>query len=298
MKKYPDQSIERKKENIEEEIQYYKGIPLFSLLEFNIFGACNRACSFCPVSDKSFYKNVYQGIDYELYTKVIKELEILSYSGTILYSAFSEPLLNKQVFELIKSTKALLKDANLEIVTNGDVILKNERVLNKLFESGLDTLLISVYDGKKEFEEFKNLIRRNNVKDNVILRRRYYDGSNYGIIFSNRGGLVDTTEFVEKADEPTPQAKLPLMRTCYYPFYQMVIDFNGDVLMCAHDWKKELVLGNVKDQSILDIWKSRKMNFAQTRLSNEERTFKPCSNCNVLGDVMGKKNFDEWLKCN
>ena len=55
----------RKKAIVEYNIKYYQSIPLFSLIEFNIFGAYNRSCSFCPVSDTSFFKNEYQGIDFK-----------------------------------------------------------------------------------------------------------------------------------------------------------------------------------------------------------------------------------------
>ena len=71
---YIDPSTNRKKDVVENKIQYHQSIPLFSLLEFNIFGACNRSCVFCPVSDTSFYKNVYQGIELELYEKILLEL--------------------------------------------------------------------------------------------------------------------------------------------------------------------------------------------------------------------------------
>ena len=64
---YIDPSTNRKKDVVEKNLQYHQSMPLFSLLEFNIFGACNRSCEFCPVSDTSFYKNVYQGIDLELF---------------------------------------------------------------------------------------------------------------------------------------------------------------------------------------------------------------------------------------
>ena len=49
---------------------------LRSILEFNIFGACNRSCSFCPVSDTTFYKNIYKGIDIDLYKKIIRPKHI------------------------------------------------------------------------------------------------------------------------------------------------------------------------------------------------------------------------------
>ena len=48
--------------------------------------------------------------------------------------------------------------------------------------------------------------------------------------------------------------KEPLKQPCYFPFYKMMIDYNGDVLICSNDWKKEAPVGNISHESILDIW--------------------------------------------
>ena len=293
---YIDPSTHRKKDVIENNIQFYQSIPLFSLLEFNIFGACNRSCSFCPVSDTSFYKNVYKGIDLKLYEKILLELKEVSYRGTLLFSAFSEPLLNKNIFLLIEMAKKYLKSTSIEIVTNGDVIVKNNKVLYKLFKSGLDVLSISIYDGDKEFKYFEKLINEFKLNSNIILRRRYKLDGNYGITFSNRAGLVDTNKFKSKNEEIIDVSKLPLQKNCFYPFYQMVVDYNGDVLMCAHDWKKEKIIGNTKDQNIIDIWNSNIIKQLRLILSKDKRTFKPCINCDVRGDIMGRKNYLAWQK--
>ena len=229
-----------RRETLKSKVKTHDGVPVFSLLEFNIFGACNRSCSFCPVSDSSFFKNVYKGIDLALYEKVISELRDISYSGDILYSAFSEPLLNKEVFDLIKITKRYLSSVNVEIVSNGDVILKNKEILNKLFDYGLDVLSISIYDGPKEYDEFKSIIIENKLDDGrVILRRRFKQDGNYGLTISNRAGLIDSNKFRAKNEDKVEIDSLPLKKACYYPFYQMVVDYDGDVLMCSHDWKKE-----------------------------------------------------------
>ena len=47
-------------------------------------------------------------------------------------------------------------------MTNGDVL--NKERLQKLFDSGLSTILISVYDGKKEEDEFHELCESLNLK--------------------------------------------------------------------------------------------------------------------------------------
>ena len=40
----------------------------------------------------------------------------------------------------------------------------------------------------------------------------------------------------------------------------MHILFNGEVILCCMDWKREVTLGNVKDSSIKKIWNSEKRN--------------------------------------
>ena len=294
---YIEPSTHRKKENVETGIRYYNGIPVFSILEFNIFGACNRSCDFCPVSDSSFYTNVYKGIEVELYKKILKELSDISYDGTILFSAFSEPLLNKNVFELLRLTKLMIKGSTLEVVSNGDVILKNNKILRKLFDSGLDVLSVSIYDGPEEHKKFKEIIQESGFSNGqIILRRRYEQGDNYGMTISNRAGLVNSNQYRSKGDEIIDINTLPLERRCYYPFYQMVVDYNGDVLMCAHDWRKEKILGNAKEENIIDIWRSELVKEARLMLKEKNRTFAPCINCDVAGDVMGEPNFNAWLK--
>src|SRR6185437_7652581 len=48
-------------------------------------------------------------------------------------------------------------------------------------------------------------------------------------------------------------------RACPYPFYTMVVKANGDVVPCCVGWEKSLVIGNVKDSSLAELWKSPKM---------------------------------------
>ena len=64
----------------------------------------------------------YREISLKLYEKILLELKEVSYSGTILFSAFSEPLLNKLIYSMIEMTKKYLKSSKIEIVSNGDVI--------------------------------------------------------------------------------------------------------------------------------------------------------------------------------
>ena len=106
---------------------------------------------------------------------------------------------------------------------------------------------------------------------------------------SNRAGAMQNAEHVikplnNKMDKP-----------CYIPSYTFFMDYNGDVLMCSHDWGKKIILGNLKKESFLDIWFKDKSMKIRKNLANTNRKFIPCNVCDVDGTFMGKKN-SEYFK--
>ena len=96
--KFLDPNIDRKSKIIQDTLSFIKGtkIPLPSLVEISDSGTCNRVCPFCPRSDPD-YKDIKQFISEKLHTSICKQLSEHNYSGMLIYSGFSEPLLNKNV---------------------------------------------------------------------------------------------------------------------------------------------------------------------------------------------------------
>jgi len=292
MQKFIDPSTKRKSDIVDNKLSVMDGFPIFSIVEFNLFGNCNRECSFCPVSDSSFYQKTKDAIGVELYFKIMSDLAEIGYEGKILYSAFCEPLLHKSIEKLIEISKNKLPKSRVEIVTNGDLL--TEKKLKALFESGLDTISVSMYDGSHQAEYFNKMKEVLRLKDEqVVLRRRYFDGDNYGITISNRVGLVDSNKYRDKNEQKV--LELPLKEKCYYPFYMTVVDYNGDMLLCPHDWKKTTVIGNLEKDNIWNLWsKSQKLQSLRRKLSNNDRNFMPCNACDVIGKLMGQESFEAW----
>ena len=252
MVKFFDKNINRKSKIIRDTLRYVKGknIPLPSVVEISDSGTCNRKCVFCPRSDDS-YEDIKEFISDKLHHKIFKELSDLNYSGLIIYSGFNEPLLNKKAYKNIASARKYLPNAKIELITNGDVL--NTRRLKKLFESGLSTLLISVYDGPEDMVKFKKMCKSVGLnKKQYVIRNRYLPAEqNFGITLNNRAGMLKNAKHVV---EPL---KKSLKQKCNYPSYNLFIDYNGDVLMCSHDWGKKNILGNLYKKSIIDIWTLR-----------------------------------------
>ena len=254
---YIDPSITRKAAFTKKKLRLFKGFPVFTIVELNIYGSCTRNCGFCPISDPELYTKKNEGISLELYTKVLTDLEKINYDGKILYSGYSEPLLHKQIIKLISTSKKILPNCHVEIVSNGDLIKNNYQKLFSLFESGLDTINISIYDGREQMLHFKEMIEKFGFTDEqIVLKRRYYENGNYGLTISNRGGLIDSNAYRDENELRIEE--FPLDRTCFYPFYQMLVDYNGDVGFCPHDWGKKFIVGNLEKENIWDIWVNRK----------------------------------------
>lgn len=287
MKKFIDPLISRKKKISSNLFLDSGGYPLPSVVEISESGTCNRVCSFCPRSAKDFVDKK-EFISQDLIEKLSNELKEYNYKGIFLFSGFVEPLLDKNIFNLISVVKDRLPEAKIEIVTNGDVL--NENRAKKLFESGLSTLLISIYDGKKEADNMEQMLIKANIpQEKFKIRHRYLtENEDFGITLSNRSGMMENAEY------KIPSLKEPLKKPCYYPHYTFFMDYTGEVLVCSHDWGKKLVVGNMKKQRFIDIWLGKKFNFARKKLLNSDRNFSPCNKCDVDGEFMGKVHADKW----
>jgi radical SAM protein with 4Fe4S-binding SPASM domain len=286
-KKFIDPNIKNKSKTVEDNIQLYmfngQELPLPTEIEISESGTCNRTCSFCPRSAANFIDKK-EFITNTLHEKLCIELKELNYKGTIRYSGFVEPMLDKNIFNLINMVRNYLPESNIEMVTNGDPL--NLKRLKKLFENGLNKILISAYDGKEESDKLEDLcIQANLTEKQYIVRHRYYsEDQDFGITLSNRSGLMTDAEFKIEA------LKEPLKKPCYIPSYTFFLDYQGDVLMCPHDWGKKVILGDLNKEKLKDIWFSKKFMGIRKMLNKSNRNFKPCNVCDVEGTFMGEKN--------
>ena len=285
-KKFIDPLIKRKA-NLTKKIQYYNNVPLPSVIEISESGTCNRKCSFCPRSAPDF-KDVKEFISENLIIKLSKELSIYEYSGIFLFSGFVEPMLDVNIYKLVSIVRSNLPEAKIEMVTNGDVL--NIERIKKLFKSGLSTLLISIYDGKQEADGMEQLMKKSGAnEDQYKIRHRYLpESESFGITLSNRAGMMDKAEYV------IPSLKEPMKKPCYYPHYTFFMDYTGEVLICSHDWGKKLVVGNLNNENLIDIWRNQKFTLARKNLFNANRNFAPCNKCDVAGTFMGGNHAKAW----
>ena len=256
-----------------DEVVLYKGKSLFSWLDINPVELCNRTCEFCPRGIN--YLNQDFHISQRVIEKLGLDLEEINFEGTINICGNGEPLLCDNLLLLVSR----LKDFNLELVTNGDLL--TEKSIYDLFDNDLNFINVSLYDGEHQVDKFNELFLKCGILKSKYFLREYWKGPKN---LANRAGFIKNN-------------KNNLNKPCYYMHYSMQIDWNGDVLFCIQDiYGKTRTFGNVKDKSLLDIWNSDEINKYRELLGDGKRTESPCNNCDALGIIHGYNHYLEWNK--
>ena len=143
-----------------------------------------------------------------------------------------------------------------------------------------------MYDGKHQISKFKKMAKEANVPDDfIILRDRWYDAkSDFGLKLTNRTGTINIGN----------QEKVGKYKKCFYPSYQFLIDWNGDIFLCPQDWHRRVTMGNMMQENIFKIWTNKIMTKYRKNLINGKRIDSPCTSCNADGTILGKKHAKEW----
>jgi len=235
---------------------------------------CNRKCNFCPKSDDSIAPNLNHHMAKKLYIKIAKELKSLNYKGTVMLAGYGEPMMHKNFNDLVK---IFSKVCNTEMTINGDFLTVNK--IKKLINSGINKIVISLYDGVEQIDKFNKMFKEAGVnQDKYILRDRWYSADeDFGVKLTNRAGVISFGN----------QPKIDNNKPCYYPHYSMMIDWNGDCYLCTQDWTRRVKTGNLVYSSLIDVWQSSILKKYRKHLKNGKRDLYPCKNCNANGILHG-----------
>lgn len=250
-----------------------------SVIEINPTELCNRTCSFCPRSDPKIYPN--RNLNMTVKTaKILKDqLKSANYQGDIHITGYGEPLLNPNILEIIS---IFSKEFHVELITNGDRILKRSITHEELKLAGLNLLIVDCYDGLDHIKNMHELLKNCHIPYRI---RDHYDDGTERLIelynFNNRGGIF----FPKKVYRP-----------CWLPFYKSFVDWNGDIGLCCNDWaRKQSPLGNIYDRSFDEIWMDNTFVNIRKKLEQGLRKDLPaCVDCDTNGTMQGFESVAIW----
>jgi len=262
-------------------------------------------------------------MEWDLFKKITDELVSEAQSPMLMFALHSEPLLDKRIFDWVKHIKSINPKCYCIIPTNGELLDRfsltemiqsglnqlnvslnaNSRETYEKINIGLD------YDRvmKNVYYLLSDRFMRRKVELKFLLTREsahevqqavdYWNqqGVRTKVVgITNRAGSLDTYERLRLKDAHyTGPLLLRVWKNlmsntrgaigCELPFYQMNILFNGDAIVCCHDWKRATVIGNVKTSSLRSIWNSERMNeIRRLILRKRYEKISTCRECSVV----------------
>jgi len=259
---------------------------------------CNLRCIMCPIT---LGENKRPDMSQEVYEKIVKECaDYSNYIQAFGLYMLNEPLLDQGLPKKI----ALAKQYGIkttQIATNVD-LLSNERI-ESLLNSGLDEMILSIesiYPEKHEKirvgSNFARVLK--NVENLIQLRKEFGTGKPKIYVRmlafeQNKHVWKEYTDYwLEKGADHVIIVNLhnwggkfkefnrPLVGidVCTYLWNMMVIQSDGNVCLCCLDSSGEYKLGNVKEESLYEIWHGKK--FEEMRNQFKKKNVSKCLNCN------------------
>ena len=283
---------------------------------------CNFRCNFCPTSDSELLKKFSRPkgmMELSLFEKIIDDIDELKKKTKInpkslLLYKDGEPLLNKNIDKMISYAKQKNIVKYIGVTTNGSLL--NEEMTNKLLKSNLDTLRVSIQSlTQTNFQKItKTKFDTKKIKDNISffytqkkkLKKKteliisYIDCENFDEIVKKKfieeysiisdrvdikpiNGWTRSDENDWRMGNSRAEFREPVV--CADPFSRLSVNFDGSVSICCVDWSHGTVVGNLKTESLDNIWNGEKLReFRILHLKGQRSKIGPCSNCDYIKD--------------
>lgn len=246
---------------------------LFEKVEIEINLGCNRSCNYCFLATKKREHVVstrFRRMDFQLYEKLLEQLQALSFAGVLCYHFYSEPLLNLELEKYVRAAKNILPATRSILYTNGDFLDRPR--FEELRSSGIDVFAVTRHDNDIP-AHIEDLLQ----EEELLLDARSE------MRLNNRAGYLGPVD-----DQRISQ--LP----CIYPAEAVIVTIDGNVLPCSCDFYEQSSFGNIRNQNIGDIYFSEKaVQFRHDLLAGRREKHALCASCDCYSEALGLSSAAE-----
>jgi len=272
------------------------------------------------------FKRPKGSMKYDLYCKIIDDLQLMCKTNNKrlhrlhLYKD-GEPLLNKNLGKMIVYAKEKEVSDSVETTTNG-ALLTQEKA-REVIECDLDVIRISVehvsdsgykkvtqtYDSyetilrnveflfhEKErlnssLQVFTKIVDMNlSDEDKEKFRKDFSPISDFINIDQLMGWSMSEAEDWKQGNTVSTGmdgvTTLKTRKVCPEPFSKLAVNFDGTVSICCVDWTHGTVVGDLKTQSLLEVWNGEALNkFRLLHLNGKRSQIEACSKCDYLNGL-------------
>lgn len=279
-----------------------KQSPPYSI-QIELNEGCNLGCSFCGLrgmrekGTQPWYRMKKETAD-----RIIAEVKRVGWHSRIIFSMHGEPTLNPNVTKIIAMFRRAFPTTVMSMMSNGYGIVHgfgdistehtiSERV-GKLMEAGLNDLIIDYYSTKGDAKTIEDALKGSEFKiEHLASKVPLYSprAGQFRVLFNPpiQKEKAINRHLCNHCGAAGPLDMSYQGKRCARPFRELAIRYDGSVAICCNDFRGEYPIGNIMEQSIEDIWYSKRFEAARILLYAGERSFKPCYGCNALSHRVG-----------
>lgn len=247
---------------------YQKHQTLFDHIEIETINRCNGNCSFCPVSRKKDPREKAV-MTTELFQKIVAQLAKINYSGRFTTFSNNEPLLDDRLIEFNRYAREKLPNARMHLFTNGTLLTIDKFIA---LINILDELIIDNYQQElkliKPCQEIEAYCKEHPElckKVTIVLRKP-------NEILTSRGGNAPNRKQIPDYSKDR----------CILPFRQMIVRPDGKVSLCCNDAIGKYTLGDLNQESLLDVWYGPKFQMVRKCLYEGRKNWGDCRHCDTF----------------
>lgn len=283
---------------------------------------CNFKCKMCFQSaDNKEFVAKRSNMSMECFEKIMKDCG--NWPGgklkVLKLCIYGEPFMNPEFLRMLENAKGAGIAERIETTTNGSLL--TEEICRGLIENGLDYLRVSIYSAISEKHKqitestvpmekiYENLDMLKKIKkelgsktpfvaakmldtfdksENVVFKEKYSEVADEVYLDQPHNWVqVDDNSFIDKIHDENSMAESikAERKACPMPFTTLAVRSNGDVSPCCIDWYGGTTVGNVKEQTIEELWKGDMLYaFQCMQLQNRKSENISCRNCEVFAN--------------
>ncbi|MEX2681489.1 MAG: radical SAM/SPASM domain-containing protein [Candidatus Sigynarchaeota archaeon] len=297
--------------------RYQHPLDFPRFLDIEITNHCNFNCLMCPVGTKVM--NRTRGfMDKELYNRIIDEIK--AYKTPIRFIRWGEPMLHKEFFNFLKKAKE--SGIMCHLNTNGSLF--TEETLKKIVELGIESIKFSFQGIDKKsyfemrnrdfFDELMNTVKRLydlrgerefpyiHIASTITYESQqqvdaFKDAAKHfaDLVTVGRTKMehIDVKKIRLSEEEKErftflkEQESLAKLHfnCCPEVFDKLSINWDGKVTACCGDYDNMMIVGDLRENTLKEIWNSEKLNHYRKLLS--QRRYDEIKLCKTCYDTMG-----------
>ncbi len=269
------------------------------LVDLELASICNLKCPMCYTISNEFKKKVNTKLmDWELFKKVIDEIG--GKVPAIRLSFRGEALLHKKFAECVRYAKSKgIKEVST--LTNGARLTPD--FFKEVCDAGIDWITISVDGTGEMYEKIRKPIKFLDLLNNIKSMHEYKQkkGLHRPVIkvqgiwpairediqkyYDTFEPIVDLVAFNPLIDYLFKDTKIEYECnfTCPQQYQRLVIGADGLVMKCSNDEENEEIMGDIKNQSVHQVWHGDKLNAIRNLQIQDQGFLKSevCKRCYV-----------------